>query len=346
MIIFVVEYCGLDLTKPRSEMVLKALIIISIILQTLATIAAIRLVRITKYNSIWILLIIGMGAMSITRFGQYAQTFNDDPSVQAPKEFYVWLDAIASLCIAVGVLYAHKLFTYIGHLDHQRKLTNKRILAAVLRTEERVRSRYSRELHDGMGPLLSSAKMSMSVLAKRAHSEEDRELISSTSAVIDESIRSLREISNNLSPQVLNDFGLVRGISNFINKNPQLRTIEMYFDTNLRKERFDHDIEVILYRVVCELINNSLKHSGCTRIDLDLRHVYDRLYLTYKDNGRGFDTQAVADCGMGMSNITSRIHSLGGTIEINSQLGAGMSVLIVVSTEGETIETDENNDDE
>ena len=327
-------------------MVLKALIIISIMLQTLATIAAIRLVRLTKYNSIWILLIIGMAAMSVTRYGQYVQTFVDDSTTKAPNELYIWLDAVASLCIAVGVLYAHKLFTYIGHLDHQRKLTNKRILTAVLRTEEKFRSRYSRELHDGMGPLLSSAKMSMSVLAKRAEDEENRELIASTSAVIDEAIRSLREISNNLSPQVLNDFGLVRGITNFINKNPQLRTIEMRFDTNLRKERFDHDIEVILYRVICELINNSLKHSGCTKIELDLQLVYDRIYLTYSDNGRGFDTQAVADYGMGMSNLTSRIHSLGGTIEITSQPNKGMAASIVVSTVGENIVNDEDDENE
>ncbi len=315
-------------------------------LQTLATIAAIRLVRLTKYNSIWILLIIGMAAMSVTRYGQYVQTFVDDSTAKAPNELYIWLDAVASLCIAVGVLYAHKLFTYIGHLDHQRKLTNKRILTAVLRTEEKFRSRYSRELHDGMGPLLSSAKMSMSVLAKRAEDEENRELIASTSAVIDEAIRSLREISNNLSPQVLNDFGLVRGITNFINKNPQLRTIEMRFDTNLRKERFGHDIEVILYRVICELINNSLKHSACTKIELDLQLVYDRIYLTYSDNGRGFDTQAVADYGMGMSNLTSRIHSLGGTIEITSQPNKGMAASIVVSTVGENIVNDEDDENE
>ena len=312
----------------------------------MAIIAAIRLVRLTKYNSIWILLIIGMAATSATRFEQYLQIFIDDSNLSGSKELFIWLDAIASLCIAVGVLYAHKLFTYISHLNHQRRLTNKRIVAAVLHTEEKFRSRYSRELHDGMGPLLSSAKMSMSVLSKRLEKEEDRELIASTSVVIDEAIRSLREISNNLSPQVLNDFGLVRGISNFINKSPQLSAIEVQFDTNLRKERFDSNIEVILYRVTCELINNSLKHSGCTRIELNLQHVYDRIYLTYKDNGCGFDTRAVNGCGMGMSNLTSRIHSLGGIIDITSQPNAGMSASIIVSTSSEPIVIEEENDDE
>ena len=312
----------------------------------MAIIAAIRLVHLTKYNSIWILLIIGMAATSATRFEQYLQIFIDDSNLSGSKELFIWLDAIASLCIAVGVLYAHKLFTYISHLNHQRRLTNKRIVAAVLHTEEKFRSRYSRELHDGMGPLLSSAKMSMSVLSKRVEKEEDRELIASTSVVIDEAIRSLREISNNLSPQVLNDFGLVRGISNFINKSPQLSAIEVQFDTNLRKERFDSNIEVILYRVTCELINNSLKHSGCTRIELNLQHVYDRIYLTYKDNGCGFDTRAVNGCGMGMSNLTSRIHSLGGIIDITSQPNAGMSASIIVSTSSEPIVNEEENDDE
>jgi signal transduction histidine kinase len=253
---------------------------------------------------------------------------------------------LVSLSYSLSVLFANLLVRHVDKVTYQRRVLEKRLMTAVLRTEERQRATLSRELHDGLGPLLSSAKMSISVLAKNIDSEENRELIASTSAVIDEAIRSLREISNNLSPQVLNNFGLVRGISNFINKNPQLRSIEMHFDTNLRKERFGNDIEVILYRVVCELINNSLKHSGCSRIDLDLQHVYDRIYLTYKDNGCGFDTRAVADCGMGMSNITSRINSIGGIVDITSQPNAGMAASIIVSTSGEPIINDEEDNNE
>ena len=77
----------------------------------MATIVAIRLVRHTKYNSIWILLIIGMSAMTFMRLGQYIQLFVDDATLKLPDDLFVWLGAIASLCVAVGVLYAHKLFT-------------------------------------------------------------------------------------------------------------------------------------------------------------------------------------------------------------------------------------------
>ena len=92
-------------------------------------------------------------------------------------------------------MYAHKLFKYIDRLNRQRQLLNKRILTAVLRTEEKSRSRFSKELHDGLGPLLSSAKMSLSALAGERREEERGEIIANTTYVIDEAIRSLREIS-------------------------------------------------------------------------------------------------------------------------------------------------------
>ena len=153
--------------------------------------------------------------------------------------------------------------------------------------------------------------------------------------VIDEAIRSLREISNYLSPQVLNDFGLARGIQNFISRSAALHSVRIRFTTNLRAERFDTDIEVILYRVVCELINNSLKHSGCSEINLSLSSGGDTLTLDYSDNGCGFNPAAVMDCGMGLSNIASRINSLGGTFDIASAKGKGMRAAIRVNTQEE-----------
>ena len=317
-------------------MVLKVLIIISIILQTLATIVAIRLVRRTKYNSTWILLIIALTAMSFTRYGQYIQIYVDDADFNVPNDLFIWLGAIASLCTAVGVLYAHKLFTYIDHLDQQRKLTNKRILAAVLRTEEKTRSNFSKELHDGLGPLLSSAKISLSALARTEMEASRREIFDNTLYVVEEALRSLREISNNLSPHVLSDFGLARGIQTFIDRSLALHKVKISFVTNLRGERYDTDIEVIMYRVVCELVTNSLKHSGCSEIRLSLTSSGDLLELQYTDNGRGFNPQAMMDCGMGLSNINSRINSLNGQFDIRSSKGKGMTSTVKVNVRGAT----------
>ena len=312
-------------------MLIKILLVISIIVQTLATAYALRLVRATKYNSVWILFIVGFSLLSVERFVQLLMAGGH----YVPRWWFGYLGIVVSVCLSIGVMYAHKLFKYIDRLNRQRQLLNKRILTAVLRTEEKARSRFSKELHDGLGPLLSSARMSLSALSREERSADQREIIDNTTYVIDEAIRSLREISNNLSPHVLNDFGLARGVQNFIDKSAAMHDAKIRFTTNLRTERYDTDIEVILYRVICELINNSLKHAACTSINLSLSQNGSELALDYTDDGRGFNPQTMMDCGMGLSNISSRINSLGGTFGISSAKGKGMRAAIRVNTQQE-----------
>ena len=302
-------------------MLIKILLVIAIVIQCVATGYALRLVRTTKYNSVWILFIVGFSLLSVERLIQLLLVSGFEV---IPRWWFGYLGIVISVCLSIGVMYAHKLFKYINRLNRQRSLLNKRILTAVLRTEEKARSRFSKELHDGLGPLLSSAKMSLTALAREEHDAEQREIIDNTTYVIDEAIRSLREISNNLSPHVLNDFGLARGVQNFIDKSAAMHDVKIRFTTNLRSERYDTDIEVILYRVICELINNSLKHAACSAINLSLSQNGSELTLDYTDNGRGFNPQAMMDCGMGLSNIASRINSLGGTFNIASAKGKGM----------------------
>ncbi len=313
-------------------MLIKILLVISILVQTLATVYALRLVRTTKYNSVWILFIVGFSLLSVERVVQLLLACGAEVN---PRWWFGYLGIVVSVCLSIGVVYAHKLFKYIARLNRQRQTLNKRILTAVLRTEEKARSRFSKELHDGLGPLLSSAKMSLSALAREERTPEQCEIIDNTTYVIDEAIRSLREISNNLSPHVLNDFGLARGVQHFIDRSAAMHNVRIRFTTNLRAERYDTDVEVILYRVICELINNSLKHAACTNVNLSLSRAGTTLVLDYSDNGRGFDSKAMMDCGMGLSNIDSRINSLGGTFDIDSAKGKGMHATIRIDTRRE-----------
>lgn len=313
-------------------MLIKVLLIIAIVIQSVATVYALSLVRTTKYNSVWILFIVGFSLLSVERLVQFLIASGQ----YVPRGWFAYLGIVISVCLSIGVMYAYKLFKYIGRLNRQRQLLNKRILTAVLRTEEKSRSRFSKELHDGLGPLLSSARMSLSALSREERDAEQRGIIDNTTYVIDEAIRSLREISNNLSPHVLNDFGLARGIQNFIDKSVAMHDVKIRFTTNLRSERYDTDIEVILYRVICELINNSLKHAACTSINLSLSQNGTALVLDYSDDGRGFNPQAMMDCGMGLSNIASRINSLGGVFDIASTRGKGMRAAIRVDTRKES----------
>ncbi len=300
-------------------------------MQSVATILALRLIRTTKYNAIWILFIVGFTVLSVERYFQLLGL----GGVDVDPRIFLWSGIVASVGLSIGVFYAHRLFQYIDRLNRQRQLVSRRILSAVMRTEERSRSRYSKELHDGLGPLLSSAKMTLSALDDKMTGDEKREIIENTTYVIDEAIRALREISNNLSPRLLTDFGLRRAVQNFINRNTSNHNAIIVFDTNIKNERYDSDVEVIFYRVICELINNSLKHAKCSRVDLSLKTNSKELLLSYCDNGKGFNPSEVVDCGLGLSNITSRVTSLGGELQIVSAEGEGMRASIKLSLVGE-----------
>ncbi len=300
---------------------IKLLLIIAIVTQTIATIFAYKLVRTTKYNAIWILFIAGFTVLSAERYMQLIIFNGGDVS----QRVFYYTGIVVSIGLSVGVMYAHKLFQYISRLNQQRSLVSRRILSAVIRAEEHSRSRFSKDLHDGLGPLLSSAKMSLSALDHTTDEAERAEVVRNTTYLIDEAIRSIREISNNLSPHLLSGFGLSRAISTFIKKCTPSHPMEVDFRSNLGERRYNSDIEVIMYRVICELINNSLKHSKGQHITLSLNHIGDNLVLEYSDDGCGFDTEVVADYGMGLSNLSSRINTLSGLIEIKSERGQGMS---------------------
>ena len=311
-------------------MMIRVLLYLAIIVQFVAMYYAIRLVRRTKYNVIWFLFIVGFVVLGVERFLQLLMSYGYQFSVYT----IVWHDIVVSVCVSGGIVMLDRLFVYIDRLNRHRQLTDKRILTAVLRAEEKTRSKFSKELHDGLGPLLSSAKISLSAIKREELDTERREIFDNTLYVVEEALRSLREISNNLSPHVLSDFGLARGIQNFIDRSQTLHNVKISYATNLRGERYDSDIEVIMYRVVCELITNSLKHSGCSEIRLSLTSGGDTLELQYTDNGRGFNPQSMMDCGMGLSNINSRVNSLNGEFEVTSTKGRGMRASVKVNVRG------------
>lgn len=314
-------------------MVLQILLLISILLMVIAAFVAIRLMSETKYNISWILFSLALVLLCFLRVAEYVELVGGE-AWRLPKHMLVWFGVLISLCLAVGIFYVNKIFKEMRLLNYQRRLTERRILTTVLRTEEKERTRLSKELHDGLGPLLSSAKMSLTELYKAKLDDADRELLKNTENVIEEAILCLRELSNNLSPHTLTTFGLAKALNNFISKASALhasKKIDIRFETNLKTERFDTNVEVILYRIITELMTNSLKHSGCSEIRLSLRHEANIITIHYSDNGKGFDPSAVLDTGMGLSNITSRVGSLHGKVDIWSEYRKGMTADIIIN---------------
>lgn len=306
------------------------LILVSIAMQVVAIAIALHLVNKTKYKALWVCCIISL----VLLCADHLMQFNIFRGVVVSDLTRAWVGIVVSLSFSICVVCARLLVDHVERMAKHRQMLENRFMTALLRTEERSRASFSRELHDGLGPLLSSSKMSLSALSRANLSASEREILQNTTAVIDEAIRSLREISNNLSPHILNDFGLARGIKHFVDRLGTVRDTKVVFNTTLKNERFDSNIEVILYRVACELINNSLKHASATEIAISLREEQGMLIIEYSDNGKGFTYSDDHSTGMGLSNIRSRISSLNGKFEITSSEGCGMSARVAVSLNG------------
>jgi signal transduction histidine kinase len=314
-------------------MILKILFVIAIILQFFAVGVAVKLTRVTKFNFSWMLLTLGFILMAIMRLVEFLP-YVSNIKPQDYREIFVWGGVITSLAFAIGVFLIQKIFKHMKRVEDSRRSTEKMFLNTIIQTEEKERKRFAKDLHDGLGPLLSTVKMSVSSLAQMKHDDVSREIVENTELVINEAIKSLKEISDNLSPHILNNFGLVRALNNFSNKINVVRTMKINLESDLKDERFDPNVEVVLYRVICELINNTIKHAKAKKIDLSLTKDGDYLTIVYKDDGKGFDVSKVINqptsTGMGLSNIYSRINSLKGEINIESEQKKGTLVTIKV----------------
>jgi PAS domain S-box-containing protein len=216
------------------------------------------------------------------------------------------------------------LLTIMRDISERRQMQHK-IIQTIIQTEEKERSHFAKELHDGLGPLLSTMKIYTGIL-QDSSDEERREIsINRIQATVDEAILGIRQISNSLSPHVLQNFGLPEAISNFFSKLKDIKNIEFKFKSNLEK-RLDNNVELTLFRVIVELINNSVKYSGASLIKITIHLENNILKVDYADNGKGFDVEKTLSNtkSMGLHNIYNRIQSLNGKVNLTSQKGKGM----------------------
>lgn len=307
-------------------------LIISIFLQFAAVVIVISLIRSTKYNSSWILLSIGLTVMAIRRTIEYLP-FLDKEVTEVVLALNSWLGVLISLLMLIGMFYVKKVLNYMFRLEETRAAADKRLLNTIIQTEESERRRLAKELHDGLGPLLSSVKLSVSALTPESKMGFQTEIIKNIILTVNESINTLKEISNNLSPHVLDNFGLPIAIQSFIDKLEQTGKIRFEFRTNISNKRFQGNTEIIVYRTVCELINNTLKHADASKVLISLDEENNHLLLLYQDDGKGFNQEMLLldeNQGMGLSNIRSRINSLNGKFEIESWPGEGIIVTVEI----------------
>jgi PAS domain S-box-containing protein len=214
----------------------------------------------------------------------------------------------------------------------EKKRLEKEVYMSYITGEENERTRIAKELHDGLGPLLSACKIYHYNLGKDRLNADDLESYQKMGNMLTESMISIKEISNNLSPHVLRNFGLIVAVKNF---KENIRTdIKFFIECQCdESKRYDEVFEITLYRVLTELIHNSIKHAGASEIGIRMEELNNVFIVNFHDNGKGFDFDEALkkSGGLGLLNIQSRIHSLGGEIGFQSRKEGGVSVTISIN---------------
>lgn len=207
----------------------------------------------------------------------------------------------------------------------------KDLLNSAIQAQEQERKRIAVDLHDGIGGLLSATKLYINQLGPDTPADDSAIIKDEASALIDESIGNIRTISRNLLPASLDELGLIPAVEGLSQRFREFLPIELDYTQNLR---FNSAKEVALYRVIQELLNNTLKHAEAQQAHISFQFSSQKITITYRDNGKGFDRKAIAfnqpnsSGGLGLKSIESRVNSIGGTLDFQTQVHQGIQVKI------------------
>lgn len=243
------------------------------------------------------------------------------------RMLFISIGAILLFAIALLIL-RHRLTLSRKRLAEQqvKQLEKEKQLAtvqAVLDGETAERSRLAKDLHDGLGSMLSVVKYNLPEMKTGVILEKDSvDRFRKAVDMLDESIQELRRVAHHMMPESLIRFGLKSSLSDFCNAIPN--TTFHYYGN---EHRLDSRLETLLYRSVHELVNNALKHADAEKIDVQIIQETERLSLIVQDDGKGFDPEA-DHSGMGIENIRKRVESNGGKMFISSSLGKGTEIHI------------------
>jgi two-component system, NarL family, sensor kinase len=241
---------------------------------------------------------------------------------QEEEEFY---KAILIVAAIVGTILLYFIVTAITYHRKSIRLHKDKIQAEI-DTLENERRRIASDLHDELGPLLSAVKLQINNI--ETANEDDQVLVNKSSQHIDSIIQKLRDISNNLMPNTLLRKGLKTAIEELAETYKKASKLQIKFNCT-EEIRLTQNKEINIYRIVQEVLHNTIKHSGAEVLIINLRQEENRLILATADNGKGFDYFSTAKelKGLGLRNLQSRTEVMGGDLVCNSQPGKGVTYI-------------------
>lgn len=216
----------------------------------------------------------------------------------------------------------------IDELETEKQLT---ATEAILKGEEKERSRLAQDLHDGLGGMLSGIKYSLNNMKENLiMTPANAQAFEYSISMLDNSINEMRRVAHNLMPESLLKFGLDAAMRDFCSEMQLNGMLQVHYQSvGLKNKSIDQSLSVTVYRITQELLNNIIKHAGATQAVVQIGATEEQLTITVEDNGKGLADKAVKTAqGIGWKNIHSRVNYHKGSINIQSQPDKGTSVFI------------------
>lgn len=243
-----------------------------------------------------------------------------------------------------GVILVTIVIAFLLYKNHKNKQklqaqriveleTEKQLSAtqALLQGQEDERSRMAKELHDGLGGLLSGVKINLNNMQKKIIiTEEDGIAFEKSVALLDQSISELRRVAHNMMPESILKFGLDGAIKEFL-QSIYSENLNIIYQSYHIEKGLNKQLDISVYRIIQELVNNAIKHSNAAEILVQIRKDDQLLLIDVEDNGKGFGYNPDSkESGMGLAGITSRVNYWKGSLNIESDKSSGTSVHIEI----------------
>jgi two-component system, NarL family, sensor kinase len=243
--------------------------------------------------------------------------------------------------ILFGSVAAMLLMGFLGYrnFQHRHKLKQQRITElekekqlfatqSLLQGQQEERNRLAKDLHDGLGGMLSGVKLQLGAMkGNLILSEEHGKMFNNALGKLDESIDEMRRVAHNMMPEALMKLGLQHALQDYCDGLSESQPFKIKGEFYGLEKRMDASTEVVVYRIVQELLNNAVKYSGATNILAQVMRHENNVTITVEDNGKGFDKETVLS-GTGLKNVRSRVDYLKGQMDIQTSPGKGTSVHI------------------
>ncbi len=219
----------------------------------------------------------------------------------------------------------------INELETEKQLE---ATEAVLKGEEQERTRLAKDLHDGLGGMLSGIKYSFTTMKENLiMTPDNQQAFARSMDMLDSSIKEMRRVAHNMMPETLVRFGLDTALNDFCNDINTSGALNVnYHSAGLETIEFDQTFNITIYRIIQELINNIMKHAQATSAIVQVIKTDKKITFTVEDNGKGFDISILnSSKGIGWTNIKNRVEFLKGTLDITSREAEGTSVQIEIN---------------